>query len=729
HTKDTSTEISDSDSKTNLAVYIASCTKVTTDENGNQIGNYAQTATNLPIKASGFVRGGLYTGDDVQSLVPVQAFAARGVNYADYILVADTVYSYENGALSEKYREGYFNNDDDGIGACVITNGLVQDVTAGNFDGNVNGVEQVLFTTMQKRSGRNDYFSKIYTYQLKNESWQKDETGYLTDCTGNAYLSLCAFDCDSDGTIVKYKEASRTYTDPEVLALLEATPYFSEKDGGDTGNSATSYGTSKESGGSSSYSNSLTTNVVAGFEWGVDDITAGFACGAGFEATVENNFTWSTEEEQYESYSLTYSNDTGDNMVIVYRRPVITYCYEEKYSGKLHTVSKEGTLATSMIPVDRYNEIAAQNGMDLISDSVLSTPGDPFSYRSTLPDGAATKNDDKQQYNGKGTVEQSFTKGSTTTHSYDYELNTSFNAYGLVFGVKAGGGAGYAHTESTSTMNTTEITKAGAVTCNGTEEYDFQWQFAYWDTTVNGNTVPVLGYVVTDPVAPPSPPSNLSADNIVADSFKLHWTAGSRPADEYRIYRVLDDTNAEPVQVATVDGTKTDCTLSSLRADTTYTYIVKAYAAPGEGISSRGLSVASESLTITTPPEDAEAPTITGPDDVGAKVGGTASFTVNVVLPDKYGSVSYQWQQRKNASGWSKVSDSSIGKTLTLTHVTEEMDGTEYRCALTASYADGSPTYYYSGVGKLTVGRTSVSAALGITGYATGNGDGSIAAP
>ncbi|MEG1579201.1 MAG: fibronectin type III domain-containing protein, partial [Oscillospiraceae bacterium] len=248
----------------------------------------------------------------------------------------------------------------------------------------------------------------------------------------------------------------------------------------------------------------------------------------------------------------------------------------------------------------------------------------------------------------------------------------------------------------------------------GTEEYDFQWQFAYWDTTVNGNTVPVLGYVVTDPVAPPSPPSNLYAENIVADSFKLNWTAGSRPADEYRIYRVLDDTNAEPVQVATVDGTKTDCTLSSLRADTTYTYIVKAYAAPGEGISSRGLSVASESLTITTPPEGAEAPTISGPGNVGAKVGGTASFTVNVVLPDKYGSVSYQWQQRKNASGWSKVSDSSIGKTLTLTHVTEEMDGTEYRCALTASYADGSPTYYYSGVGKLTVGRTSVSAALGI---------------
>ncbi|MEG1579104.1 MAG: hypothetical protein RR336_10095, partial [Oscillospiraceae bacterium] len=228
HTENTSTEISDSDSKTNLAVYIASCTKVTTDQNGNQIGSYAQTATNLPITASEFVRGGLYTGDDVQSLVPVQAFAARGVNYADYILVADTVYSYENGALSEKYREGYFNNDDDGIGACVITNGLVQDVTAGNFDGNVNGVEQVLFTTMQKRSGRNDYFSKIYTYQLNNsfnssgkltgdESWQKDETGYLTDCTGYAYLSLCAFDCDSDGTIVKYKEASRTYTDPEVL--------------------------------------------------------------------------------------------------------------------------------------------------------------------------------------------------------------------------------------------------------------------------------------------------------------------------------------------------------------------------------------------------------------------------------------------------------------------------------------------------------------------------------
>ena len=731
-----STAVSD-DEKTNIAAYVATCTAVSVDADGNQIGAYAFGSKDMQIEGSKYFQGGLYTGDDVQSLLPTQAFAARGANYADYVLIGDTVYSYEGGKLNYIYRDSYFNDDDNGINSYLITNGLVQDAAAGNFDGNSAGVEQVVFTTMQKRSSHNDYFDKIYTYQLSGSSfssegkpiknnWSCSSTGYQTYCKGYAWLSLTTFDCDSDSTIVKYKDVSRTYTDPEVLALLEATPYYSEVDGGDVGNSATSYGTSRSTGTSSTYSNSLSTNIVAGFEWSVDDIAAGFVCGVGFEATIEQNYTWSTTEEQYETYSLTYSNDTGDNMVIVYRRPVITYCYEEKGSGKLHTISKEGTLSTSMISVDQYNELAAQNGMDPISDSVLSTPGDPFSYRSTKPKDAVTKDENTQQYHGSGTIEQSFTTGTSTEKAFEYELNTSFTAYGLVFGVKAGGGAGYAHTEGSSTMNTAEVTKAGAVTGNTADGYDFKWQFAYWNTTVNGNTVPVMGYIITDPVAPPSPPQNLSASDMQTNSFTLNWNAGARPADEYRVYRVLKDTGAEPVQVAVVDGTATSCEIANLRADTTYTYVVKAYSAPGDGVNVYGLSVPSGELTVTTPPDGAEAPTITGPGDQQAKAGGTAAFRVSVELPAGYGSVSYRWQQRQGASNWS---DASGAKTsvLTLTGVTEAMDGTEYRCVLTAAAGDGSPTYYYSGVGRLSVGRTSVTAGLRVAN--AGSGSGTLAEP
>ena len=53
-------------------------------------------------------------------------------------------------------------------------------------------------------------------------------------------------------------------------------------------------------------------------------------------------------------------------------------------------------------------------------------------------------------------------------------------------------------------------------------------------------TVPVLGYLVKDVVAPPSPAMGLTAESITTDSVTLRWSSGTRDADQYRIYRVRD---------------------------------------------------------------------------------------------------------------------------------------------------------------------------------------------
>ena len=172
---------------------------------------------------------------------------------------------------------------------------------------------------------------KTYTYKKTGKSfWKCDSTGYRISKKGNAYTSLCAPDIDSDSTIARIKDVSLTYTEPEVLALLESTPYFSEVDEGDIGNSETAYGKENGEGTSVSTAEGLTTNIVAGFEWSVDDICAGFVCGAGFETSVEQGYTCETATTTTKKCSLNYSNDTGENQVIVYRRPVTTYRYEIK---------------------------------------------------------------------------------------------------------------------------------------------------------------------------------------------------------------------------------------------------------------------------------------------------------------------------------------------------------------------------------------------------------------
>ena len=89
----------------------------------------------------------------------------------------------------------------------------------------------------------------------------------------------------------------------------------------------------------------LTTNIVAGFEWSVDDICAGFVCGAGFETSVEQGYTWETATSTTKKFSLNYSNDTGENQVIVYRRPVTTYRYEIKGTKDTMVLARQGNSA------------------------------------------------------------------------------------------------------------------------------------------------------------------------------------------------------------------------------------------------------------------------------------------------------------------------------------------------------------------------------------------------
>ena len=656
----------DADLTHDIGAYVTSCSK-TTKKGNSAIGTYAKSevpaiGSNGQPQVSGFTKDGHYR-DNVQSLVVVDTFAADGVNAAASVLIMDTIYTYEAGkGLNQEFRMDYFNHSDNGIGSSIITNGLVQDAVSGNFSGNEEGKEQIVFTTCQKRASRNQYFYKTYTYKKTGKSsWKCDSTGYRISKKGNAYTSLCAPDIDSDSTIARIKDVSLTYTEPEVLALLESTPYFSEVDEGDIGNSETAYGKENGEGDSVSTAEGLTTNIVAGFEWSVDDICAGFVCGAGFETSVEQGYTWETATSTTKKFSLNYSNDTGENQVIVYRRPVTTYRYEIKGTKDTMVLARQGTLLTSMLPVDEYNEAAQSYELEEIADGTLATPGNPFSYRSSTA-GLNNVAESKitTQYGKEGTVTQEFSTEKEQEKTFTYDLNASFTAYGLVFGVKAGGGAGTTYSESQSTINTEAITKTGAVTGKQVEGYDFNWKFAHWTTKVNGTEIPVLGYVLTNVIAPPSPPENLAVESVTSDSAKITWDAGERGADEYRIYQIYSD--GSDIQIGTVDGTESTYEVTGLKPDTSYTYAIKAYKEGKKGDAISGESVFSEKLIVTTLPEKMGTVTITNPEDTSVKIGGSAVFKADLSsTASDYRATNYKWQRREKGGKWQTI-DGANGK-------------------------------------------------------------------
>lgn len=126
-------------------------------------------------------------------------------------------------------------------------------------------------------------------------------------------------DTDNDSTIVTLKDVTRTYSEPDVMAILEAAPYFEELDGGGTGNSATTYGTSSSTGSGSSESFGFSAGVTVGVE------SDALIVGGGWELSVDNSFNWETANSTEVEWSVSYSNDTGENLVVVYRCPVISY--------------------------------------------------------------------------------------------------------------------------------------------------------------------------------------------------------------------------------------------------------------------------------------------------------------------------------------------------------------------------------------------------------------------
>ena len=723
----------DADLTHDIGAYVTSCSK-TTKKGNSAIGTYAKSevpaiGSNGQPQVSGFTKDGHYR-DNVQSLVVVDTFAADGVNAAASVLIMDTIYTYEAGkGLNQEFRMDYFNHSDNGIGSSIITNGLVQDAVSGNFSGNEEGREQIVFTTCQKRASKNQYFYKTYTYKKTGKSfWQCNSTGYRISKKGNAYTSLCAPDIDSDSTIARIKDVSLTYTEPEVLALLESTPYFSEVDEGDIGNSETAYGKENGEGTSVSTAEGLTTNIVAGFEWSVDDICAGFVCGAGFETSVEQGYTWETATSTTKKFSLNYSNDTGENQVIVYRRPVTTYRYEIKGTKDTMVLARQGTLLTSMLPVDEYNEAAQSYELEEIADGTLATPGNPFSYRSSTA-GLNNVAESKitTQYGKEGTVTQEFSTETEQEKTFTYDLNASFTAYGLVFGVKAGGGAGTTYSESQSTINTEAITKTGAVTGKQVEGYDFNWKFAHWTTKVNGTEIPVLGYVLTNVIAPPSPPENLAVESVTSDSAKITWDAGERGADEYRIYQIYSD--GSDIQIGTVDGTESTYEVTGLKPDTSYTYAIKAYKEGKKGDAISGESVFSEKLIVTTLPEKMGTVTITNPENASVKIGGSAVFKADLSsTASDYRATNYKWQRREKGGKWQTIDGAKSSK-LTLNDLTEADNNTEYRCIFRVSYTSASSLIeYYSKAATLTVGETAVAPELTITGH-DNTGNGTLAKP
>ena len=687
------------------------------------------------VVTNGFTNTGT-KGDDVQNPIAVAAVAADGVNTQEYLFISGSMYKVGtvNGSQQLSILEGSDKGHDRWLGGRLINNSGILDYAVGNFDGNKQGMEQVYYVEYRKQETFDKQFLKIG--QLYKDSagstfsrWEDDWTYYDK---GNCNLALTTADVNNDAMLAKIQSVSTGYTDPKIMAILEASPHFAEVNDGDIGNSQTGIGYSKDHSETVTASGSFGFDIMAGFEY----VAPLIETGGGVEFNTSHTFTVGATKSTSKEITVEYCNDTNDNMVLMYATPMTYYEYQVKYpdgtkkgnSPKLTssmTLAVPGNPSMNMVSVDTYNKAAsAYEGMQQIGSNLhLGTSGQPNTYRSSLPSGSHSEQSGKVgHYKDSGTQLQSFTAATSSGVTFDYTYEGSVQMYGVVGGFKAGGGYHWGASAGTERVNTETITKLGSVTGGGDSRYNFDWSFGTWTVPFNGDQVPVLGYVVSNVTAPPSPAQDLSLSEQTTNSMVLSWESGDRPAEYYKIYRYLEDNKEEPfVLIDTVDAAESssgqyEYTLKDLAPNTKYQYaITSGY------YTSQEESVESEIIAGTTLANDKSRPNINGPHNATVQMNGSATFEVLASVPAEYSSTRYQWQQRLPGKKWGNITGAAKDS-YTVKSVTSDLNGAMYRCVVTCYDGARTPISFYSDAATLTVGTPQATAGLTVSGTSEGKG-------
>ena len=693
------------------------------------------------VVTNGFTNTGT-KGDDVQNPIAVAAVAADGVNSQEYLFISGSMYKVDpTNGKQMSILDGSNKGHDRWLGGRLINNSGILDYAVGNFDGNKQGMEQVYYVEYRKQETFDKQFLKIG--QLYKDSagstfsrWEDDWTYYDKS---NCNLAIATADVNNDAMLAKIKSVSTGYTDPKVMAILEASPHFAEVNDGDIGNSQTGIGYSKDNTVAVTASGSFGFDIMAGFEY----VAPLIETGGGVEFNTSHTFTVGATKSTSKEITVEYSNDTNDNMVLMYATPMTYYEYQVKYpdgtkkgnSPKLTssmTLAVPGNPSMNMVSVDTYNKAAsAYEGMQQIGSNLhLGTSGQPNTYRSSLPSGSHSEQSGKVgHYKDSGTQLQSFTTATSSGVNFEYTYEGSVQMYGVVGGFKAGGGYHWGASAGTEKVNTNTITKLGSVTGGGDSRYNFDWSFGTWTVPFNGDEVPVLGYVVSNVTAPPSPAQDLSLSEQTTNSMVLSWESGDRPAEYYKIYRYLEDNKEEPfVLIDTVDAAESssgqyEYTLKDLAPNTKYRYAITSVY-----YTSQEESVESEIIAGTTLANDKSRPDINGPDNVTVQMNGSATFNVLASVPAEYSSTRYQWQQRLPGKKWGNIAGAAKDS-YTVKSVTSDLNGAMYRCVVTCYDGARTPISFYSDAATLTVGTPQATAGLTVSCTSTLEGSGTQEKP
>ncbi len=635
-----------------------------------------------------------------------------------------------------------------------------------------NSTEMV---TVEGKSSGDPLVIARQSYDKKGYTWNTGEENYDTsihlryDWADSDYTYPIAIDMDNDTTLIEYTGISYlTYSDPEVLAVVAAAPYFEDVERVTGNDYAWQNTTSWAQISSESEGDIFTIELDAG---GFIDYSS-TVLGAAFRTGGSLGFTYEYEQimSQTEEYTLEFQTSANEDAVAFFSIPTQNYVY--------NIISADGSVERDIISIpfqpnyqilnlDYYESIQGDYAElpPIRGEAITSTPGDPASYPSSSSglDVIAEWNDDPSGV--------SFGNGSQTQTITLTESEEKSHVFGTSIGFEIGGGTHVINAVASSEVSLTggfqmSLNPAGGyvdIKVEGTEisgtvnnmplefqdyNYYYNWKlFSYAYETDDGQSIPIVSYIVNDVQAPPELPDDFQMDYDSSTSEKnvLTWTYPNSNSATFKIYRYYEFIVGGGLQeIAELSPETVKYTWQTDREGNRY----KEYYFEDTEIS----PYSEYKYAIQVEEPYPQVPPLSSPSELVSVVSRSSSGYPNVVVaesdnvndgnllvyPDKnsyltvqltdpqgnsaanyYATIQYQWQKMENGA-WVDIVNKN-GSTLEFISAGNSVIG-EYRCRINViTKADNIAITTYTDTISLTQSkRTTIMEDVSVTDVADG---------
>lgn len=425
----------------------------------------------------------------------------------------------------------------------------------------------------------------VASHTDKQEGTEKGDFSQQTE--GKIELPCCyvatPVDVDRDTTIIEYTgEHYLMYSDPKVLAVLAAPPFFKDVEAVYNYDYAWQNSTAWSINTGSGSTEGGTSDIsIGGFINPVEKISSIVIMQ---DIAIQYTRSWGESVSEAYEYSMTFQTTTDEDAVVLCSIPTEVYVYrvytpdENGNYGEPQPLleSRNFRAVTQVLPLDEYEAVRLNYSGDESSEPILpkvkgeilkSTPGVPGSYPNSSAGFEVISQfpTDSEDHNfqdpagtgfGAGVISQEITFSTETEEfvsngfAIDYRLGGGYDgeiALGIVDGLAVTGGiagsGGYS--ANTATVNMSGTTISGTI-FNMPEQfrdygYYFDWQIFSYQYTDGTSSFPVITYLVNNVSQPPLLPDDFQQDveRTTSDKNVLTWSYDG-DYSKFIIYKYFD---------------------------------------------------------------------------------------------------------------------------------------------------------------------------------------------